>query len=62
VVQGAEYATAVGLVRHGLRSGAASGAVSVTGGGAAPQHRGQAGQGGEGGLMGNLKRLFKDYF
>jgi cell division protein FtsA len=62
VVQGAEYATAVGLVRHGLRSGAASGAVSTTGGGAAPQRRGQGGPGGEGGLVATLKRLFKDYF
>jgi len=58
VVQGPEYATAVGLVRHGLRSGAESGAVLTGPGGGedAPA------QGSGGGFMASLKRLFKDYF
>lgn len=54
VVQGSEYATAVGLLRHGLRSGAESGAVAA----ASVEGRGIPG----GGLWATLKRLFRDYF
>lgn len=56
VVQGAEYATVVGLVRHGLRSGAESGAVSDDGPSSGPSRSSGPG------LMDTLKRLFKDYF
>lgn len=56
VVQGAEYATAVGLVRHGLRSGAESGAVAA--GGAAEG----AGRVPGAGMLDAIKRFFKDYF
>lgn len=56
VVQGTEYATAVGLVRHGLRSGAESGAVAM-----GQDDDGPARPSGPG-LLDSLKRLFKDYF
>jgi cell division protein FtsA len=57
VVQGSEYATAVGLVRHGLRSGAESGAVA-----AGPDEGKSGGRAAGAGLLDTLKRLFKDYF
>ena len=57
VVQGTEYATAVGLVKHGMKQGAESGA----------RYSSQDGHGGESGNPGGgfgamLKKLFKDYF
>jgi cell division protein FtsA len=52
VVQGPDYSTAVGLVRHGQRSGASGGAVHAAG---EPEPQGP-------GLLGSLKRMFKDYF
>jgi cell division protein FtsA len=58
VVQGPDYSTAVGLVRHGQRGGAEGGAVSAHGtegpSGPAPV-RGP-------GVMDSFKKLFKDYF
>jgi cell division protein FtsA len=55
VVQGSEYATAVGLVRHGLKAGAESGAARSTAAGPAEHPSG-------GGIGAFLKKLFKDYF
>jgi cell division protein FtsA len=59
VVEGPDYSTAVGLVRHGLRSGAEGGAVASSGPGpdskAAPQSKGP-------GMVDSFKKLFKDYF
>lgn len=52
VVQGPDYSTAVGLVRHGQLSGAEGGAVPAT---ANPEPAGP-------GLLSSLKKLFKDYF
>jgi len=56
VVQGTEYATAVGLVKHGMRQGADSGASY-----SAPEGGGNEGSTG-GGFSAMLKKLFKDYF
>jgi len=55
VVQGSEYATAVGLVKHGMKQGAESGASYRPADGAT-----EGGSGGGFGAM--LKKLCKDYF
>ena len=57
VVQGSEYATAVGLVRHGMKQGAESGARYSTS--ESPNNETKPSGGGIGAM---LKKLFKDYF
>lgn len=57
VVQGSEYATAVGLVKHGMKQGSESGASYAQ---AEAPSGGNGAKGG--GFMDMLKKLFKDYF
>ena len=57
VVQGTEYATAVGLVKHGMKQGAETGATYSSSEG--PSN--ESGNSG-GGIGAMLKKLFKDYF
>jgi cell division protein FtsA len=58
VVQGPEYATAVGLVRHGAKQGSAPGASYAAAGSSNSAPSGPSGPG----LLDMLKKLFKDYF
>ncbi len=60
VVQGPDYATAVGLIRHALKEGARSGAASSARPG--PDRGEDRPKSGGGNPLGALKRLFKDYF
>ena len=63
VVQGPDYATAVGLVRHGLRSGAESGATTTDSQTAPSKKNSNSSSASSGpGLIESIKKIFKDYF